>query len=42
LLLLPALNLLENNDRANVMVLFNKSSYLPLTILLITLLALIL
>jgi 4-hydroxybenzoate polyprenyltransferase len=42
LLLLPALKLLETNDRANVMILFNKSSYMPLATLLVTLFALIL
>ena len=41
LLLLPALNLFETNIRANVIILFNKSSYLPLATLLVTLFALI-
>jgi len=41
LLLLPALRLLETNDRADVVVLFNKSSCLPLSILVITLFSLI-
>jgi 4-hydroxybenzoate polyprenyltransferase len=42
LLLLPALRLLETYDRADVMVLFNKSSLLPLYILFITLFSLVL
>jgi 4-hydroxybenzoate polyprenyltransferase len=42
LLLLPALRLLETYDRADVMVLFNKSSLLPLYVLFITLFSLVL
>jgi 4-hydroxybenzoate polyprenyltransferase len=41
LLLLPALRLLETHNRADAMFLFNKSSYLPLSTLLITLFSLV-
>lgn len=41
LLLLPAIRLYETKNRVDVMVMFNKSSYLPLPILFITALSLI-
>lgn len=41
LLLLPTVKLLETQDRADVMALFNKASYLPLPIFLITVLTLL-